>query len=284
MQRLTGVDPSQRQAGGDRPESGAAAIVLAGDRQRPDAVATAADTPCKAMAPVAGRPMVERVSDALWASGWIDQALLCGPPREMLSASPTIERSLSDGWLAWLPEASSPAAGALAGLDTLNRPRSVLVTTGDHALLTPEMVSGFMAQATRQPWDAAVAVVPRQLITACYADAHPTATRLRDGPICSCNLFALLSPRGRALVERWRHVEQHRKHPIRTVAAAVGIRSLRDYMMGRLTLSMALERLSQRLGVTVGAVVLPYAAAGLDVDTVADWRLASTIAEGRPSA
>jgi hypothetical protein len=55
-------------------------------------------------------------------------------------------------------------------------------------------------------------------------------------------------------------------------------------MMGRLTLSMALERLSQRLGVTVGAVVLPYAAAGLDVDTVADWRLASTIAEGRPSA
>ncbi len=280
MPVVTGIDPSRPQSDPGLPDDRMTAIILAGDRRRPDAVATAAGTPCKAMAPVGGRPMVARVTEALWASGWIDQSLLCGPPREMLQSSPALEDSLSTDCSSWLPEASSPAAGVLAGLDTLPRPQPVLITTGDHALLTAEMVSGFLGNAAQRPWDAAIAVVPRQLITACYPTAQPTGTRLQGGAVCGCNLFALLSPRSRALVERWRHLEQHRKHPLRAVAGAIGMRSLIDYGMGRLTLASALERLSNRLGLSVGAVVMPYASAGLDVDSVADWQLASAIAEG----
>ena len=42
----------------------------------------------------------------------------------------------------------------------------------------------------------------------------------------------------------------------------------------------ALGRLSARLGCTAGAVVLPYAEAAVDVDTVADWQDAERIAGG----
>jgi hypothetical protein len=81
-------------------------------------------------------------------------------------------------------------------------------------------------------------------------------------------------------VDLWAGLEQRRKHPWRTIAGTVGPRSLIDYALGRLSLHTVLERLSRRLGVRVGAVLLPYAAAGLDVDTVADWELADRIARG----
>lgn len=281
MRYLTAVDPAWPFPRGTGEDAATAdAVVLAGDRHSPDPVATAAGTTCKVTAPVAGQPMLERVTSALSASGVVAKVLLCGPGTEALHEAPAIERDLAGPWLDRIDASSSPSASALAALEARPHRRPVLVTTGDHALLTAEMVAAFTAAADDQAWDAAVALAPYHLVHGRYPEARPTATRFRHGAACGCNLFSLRTPDSRRLIELWARLEQRRKHPWRTIAGAVGARSLADYALGRLTIERALERLSCRLGIRVGAVMLPFAAAGLDVDTVADWQLADRIARG----
>ena len=48
--------------------------------------------------------------------------------------------------------------------------------------------------------------------------------------------------------------------------------------MGRLSLAEALKRVSRRLGLTAGAVIMPFAEAAVDVDSVEDWKLVERIA------
>ncbi|HCW90552.1 MAG TPA: MobA-like NTP transferase domain containing protein, partial [Marinobacter sp.] len=60
------------------------ALVLAADRHENDPVAVDAGVPCKALAPVAGVPMLQRVLDAISASDRIRRITLVGPPRKWL--------------------------------------------------------------------------------------------------------------------------------------------------------------------------------------------------------
>ncbi|MDN5871788.1 MAG: MobA-like NTP transferase domain containing protein, partial [Nitrococcus sp.] len=48
-----------------------------------------------------------------------------------------------------------------------------------------------------------------------------------------------------------------------------------------LTLEQALQQLSRRLEMRVGAVILPYPEAAVDVDTPADWHLAEAVLSAR---
>jgi hypothetical protein len=49
------------------------------------------------------------------------------------------------------------------------------------------------------------------------------------------------------------------------------------YLMGRLSLTDALDRISRRLGFKAGAVILPFAEAAVDVDSVNDLELVEKI-------
>jgi hypothetical protein len=101
-------------------------------------------------------------------------------------------------------------------------------------------------------------------------------TRLSDDGYCGCNLFALLSPRARAAVEFWTRIEHDRKKPMRVVAA-LGWSGIALYAIGRLSLTGALSRLSKKLGIRVGGVIMPFAEAAIDVDTPADLELVRNI-------
>jgi len=54
------------------------------------------------------------------------------------------------------------------------------------------------------------------------------------------------------------------------------------YLLGRLSLPDALGHISGRMGVRVGAVLLPFPEAAVDVDTVEDWRFAESLAAADP--
>ena len=139
------------------------------------------------------------------------------------------------------------------------------------------MVTDFCRQARSRGGDVAVAVARRQTVLAAYPGTRRTAYRFRDGSYCSCNLFAFLTPASRQVPQFWRRVEAQRKHPLRVIRI-LGWTTVLRYLLGRLTLDGALGLLSARLGCTAGAVVLPYAEAAIDVDTVADWQDAGRIA------
>ncbi len=102
-----------------------------------------------------------------------------------------------------------------------------------------------------------------------------TVIRLQDSAYCGCNLFAFMTPAARQVADYWRRVERQRKKPLRVVGA-VGWLAVLRFLLGRLSLEEALERLSRRVGVRVGAVLLPFPEAAVDVDTTADWKFAAS--------
>ena len=246
------------------------AVVLAADRNPGDPVARAAGSCCKALAPVGGIPMVQRVIGALDESREVDGKVLCGPPESMLDGNGDFNRWLRVQDVRWLPPEDTPSSSALAAMASIAPHVPVLLTTADHALLNAAIVDFFCREARRSGCDALVGLTRHGLVIEAFPGIRRTVLRLRDDAYCGCNLFAFLTPAARTLADYWRRVERQRKKPLRVVGALGWVAVLR-FLLRRLTLDEALERLSRRLGVRLGAVMLPFPEAAVDVDTMADW-------------
>lgn len=254
-----------------------AAIILAADREPHNPVAAAAGVSCKSMAPVAGTPMLFRVIEALAASGHIASQTLCGPPRPILERESALQQYVASGRVGWLESQASPSLSAFHAMASLPADVPLLLTTSDHALLAPEIVDHFCAEAGRTGFDVAAGVVRRETVTAAYPDTRRTAYRFRDGEYCSCNLFAFMTPRSRQVPQFWRRIEQQRKNPVKVINI-LGWMTVVRYLLGTLTLPQVLARLSRRLGCSAGVVVLPFPEASIDVDSADDWRYVERLA------
>jgi CTP:molybdopterin cytidylyltransferase MocA len=253
------------------------AIVLAADRGRDDPVAAAAGVAAKCLTPIAGVPMVVRVIHALQESECVDAILLCGPTAELLQTSPELRQMVDGKRVRWMGPLGTPTASAAAALGAFPEAQPVLLTTGDHPLLRPDMVRHFLDQASAGGFDVAVALAPHGLVQHAYPRTRRTALKFSDGHYCGCNLFAFLTPRGRGMVPLWKKVEDHRKQPIRVVGL-VGWVAMLLYALGILSLAGAMRRISRQTGLAAGAVIMPFPEAAIDVDSRADLDLAREIA------
>ena len=256
------------------------AIVLAGDRSRHDPVATAAGVAAKCLTPIGGTPMVVRVVRALTQSACVNGILLCGPAKATLDSAPEL-RALVDGGVRWVAPQATPSRSAAAAFANLGNALPVLVTTGDHALLSPEMVRHFLAAAAKSGADVAVALAPHELVRASHPGTRRTVLKFSDGHYCGCNLFAFLTPRGREMARLWQQVEDERKKPIRVIGF-VGWLAMARYALGVLSLGAALRRISRKTGIAAAVVQMPFAEAAIDVDTVADLELVRAIVARAP--
>ncbi len=252
------------------------AIVLAADRGRDDPVALAAGVAAKCLTPIAGSPMVARVVHALEHSARVGTIMLCGPPAQTLRESPDLSRMVSEGRVRWIAPEATPATSAAVALAGLPEDVPVLLTTGDHALLSPDMVRHFLDEASAMGGDVAVALAPHELVQRTHPRTRRTVLKFSDGHYCGCNLFVFLSPRGRAMAQLWKRVEGERKKPIRVIGL-IGWGAMARYALGQLSLAGAMQRISRQTGVAAGVVILPFAEAAIDVDSVADLELVRAI-------
>jgi hypothetical protein len=165
-------------------------------------------------------------------------------------------------------------------MQSLTDSTPVLVTTADHALLTAEMVDYFCSGARQSDKDVVVGLALLESVTAKYPETKRTAIPLADGSYCSCNLFGFLTTEARSAAHFWRRVESQRKKTLRVVAG-FGWLNLLLYLLKRPSLAQGLERISQRIGIRAGAVLLPFPEAAVDVDTLSDWKLVESILAGR---
>ena len=120
-------------------------------------------------------------------------------------------------------------------------------------------------------------LVQYDTVSRAYPEVKRTVLRFKDRGLCSCNLFAIMNREGRQLVSFWRKVEQSRKKPAKMLAGVLGIGAVVMYLFNALSLERALKTVSRRLGVRVKPVILPFARAGIDVDTVKDKLLVEKI-------
>ncbi|MCR0981083.1 NTP transferase domain-containing protein [Roseomonas populi] len=233
------------------------ALVLAGQRRGTDPMAAAAGVSHKALLPVAGVPMLLRVLAALRGAPGIGRVVVSiEEPGRALAGLAGLDGVILR------PSASSPARSAAAVFEEFGAP--LLVTTADHALLTPDMVEHVLRAAP--PGASAVAALARrERILAEFPDTRRTWLRFRDGAFSGCNLFLLARPEAARVLEFWQRLEAQRKRPL-TMARMLGLGPLLSYALGRMTLRGGLDALGARCRAPVAVVEMPFGAAAVDVD------------------
>jgi hypothetical protein len=154
----------------------------------------------------------------------------------------------------------------------------ILVTTADHALLTPEMVADFLAKAAGA--DVAIGIVSRDALMKRLPQTQRTWLKFRGGAYSGANLFLLGTPKVRSTIELWRSNEQNRKKAWRMLLT-VGLFAGLGALFRLRTLQQTLDSVGRKLNLNIRAVELSDPLAAVDVDKPADHELVTAILEGR---
>jgi len=228
----------------------------------------------KCVLPVAGVPMLRRVADALRDS------------QSIASISVSIETAeVARSALGKTSNITIVASESSAPLSTIAAIRKnpafpVLITTADHALLTPEMIDYFCEQSELNGADFSAGLARAEIILAAYPQSIRTFFKFGKDRISGCNLFAVRTEKGLRILDKWKYLESARKKPWRLVAA-FGPLALFRFLLGTLSLDDVFRIVSKRLGLTAKPILLPFAEAAIDVDKPSDLELAEAILKQR---
>ena len=253
--------------------SGVTAVVLAGSRPGIDPFAQAYGTDLKALSPVGGKPMVVRPVEALRASQMVDRIKVLAQQVERLSGVLP-----NDPRISAYPSGDTIAATLEKMCVDPATQWPILVTTADHALLTPEMVDDFLVKA--EGADIAIGLVSQEALLKRLPETKRTWLRFRGGAYSGANLFLLGSPKVRSTLELWRSNEQNRKKAWRMLFT-LGLTGFLGAVLRLRTLQQTLDRVGRKLGLSIRAVELSDPLAAVDVDKPADHELVTAILEGR---
>jgi CTP:molybdopterin cytidylyltransferase MocA len=245
------------------------ALVLAGRRSSGDAVADSSGLRHRALLPIAGTPMLERVITALLGSDAFSSISVSSDDPDLLRATPMLSALSGAGRLHFHRSGSSPATSVADFFENRDGNAAVFVTTGDHPLLTAEIVGYFVDRAAVSSADFLVGLVPATVYRERFPDQPRTFIPLRGEKYSGANLFYLRTSRASSVARFWTRAEAHRKKPWKLVSV-FGAATLVQFLLGRLDLAAALVRASAIIGASVEAIQLPFAEAALDVDKEAD--------------
>lgn len=259
------------------------ALVLAGSRGTGCPVAALGNVSHKALLPVHGKPMVERVVETLASLKEISRIAIVIEDPDLLRELPGLEPFFAKGILQTLAAKPSPAQSALYGFEQLGAAREgpILMTTADNCLLTPDILTHFL-KALKEGADVTAAIAKTDMVTAAYPDARRTRLRFLDGSQGGCNLFAFQTPEAQRIIGFWRMIEENRKSPL-TMLRKLGVMTAARYLTNTLTLSQAVAKLGKRTGTRLATVDMPFPEAAIDIDTPQDFYLVERILTARES-
>jgi GTP:adenosylcobinamide-phosphate guanylyltransferase len=256
--------------------AGLRALVLAGRRGATDALAGERGSTHRALLEVGGIPMLLRVVRTLRAAPSVARIAVSIDDPRALDDVPELKATVAAGDLDVHVSLDSPSRSVADALESREGDESLLVTTADHALLTVEIVEHFAAVCAESDADVLVGVVAGSLLRERYPETTRTYLRLRGEAWSGANLFCFRGERARRAAAFWVRAERHRKRPWRLVSA-FGPSALLLFLLRRLDLDAALERVSHAIGALVRPVRLPFAEAAIDVDRATDLALAERI-------
>lgn len=251
------------------------AIVLAGQRPGPDRVAAPFGLRTKALAPVLGRPMIDRVLEVLQASPHIASVIIAEDASlDPLSSTPGVAAALADRFAVVTPSFPKISESVEKTIEAQGADATYLITTADNPLLTTAMIDDFLAGVSDA--DIAIGMADKPVIEAKYPDIPRTYYRFSDAAISGANLFYVSGAEGLKAIRFWAYMEQHRKNPLR-LFAKFGLGNLALMATRSLTLAAAFERASRKIGCRINPVLLPHAEAAIDVDKPIDLLIAEAI-------
>jgi molybdopterin-guanine dinucleotide biosynthesis protein A len=239
------------------------AIILAGGRSGPeDPLFDLTRGGFKSLLPIAGKPMVQWILDALGQSSLIEQIVLVGLPENTplhsekpLTITPdqgSIIQNIKAGAEALLQLQRSPDAYALA-------------ISADIPAITSECIEWLAHTVAQSQQDLFYCVVERKVMEARFPGSRRSYINLKGVEVCGGDMNAVRlgeAVREHELVEQ---LTASRKNALKQ-ASIIGFGILLKLLMRQLSLEEAEKRITRRLGINGRVIVNPYAEIGMDVD------------------
>ena len=253
-------------------------LVLAASRGTLDPLAQAGGVSHKCFIDIAGQPMLRRVVEGVMGSGRIGRTIVAIEPESIEEAKAILAGLPGAETIEYVEsrENIGSSVSAIASPELL----PLVITTGDNALHTAEMVRFFCDALDSVSADGALGLTPAHFILEKYPEGNRAFHRFRDGAFSSCNLYALLTPRALAAPRVFNSGGQFGKKPKRLIGA-FGLWAFLLYKSRLFSLRTVLKALSRTIGLETAPVVMPFAEGPIDVDRMQDWQLANRIVVAR---
>ena len=256
-------------------------LVLAASRGTLDPLAQAGGVSHKCFIDIAGQPMLRRVVSAVMASGRIGRTIVAIEPESIAEAKEILAGLPGADTIEYV--ASRENIGSSVAAVATPELLPLVITTGDNALHTPELVRYFCDALDEVKEDGALGLTPAEYILAKYPEGNRAFHRFRDGAFSSCNIYALLTPKSLEAPRVFNSGGQFGKKPRRLIGA-FGLFAFLLYKSRLFTLKTVLKALSRTVGVSTAPVLIPFAEGPIDVDRMQDWELANRIIREREAA
>lgn len=222
------------------------------------------------MIDIGGKPMVQRVLDALSAAEKITRVMITGLPPEtdLVCKHP----------LLLLPDMGDMISNIQYAAREIQRidPEAgfTLLLSGDIPLLRGEIINWMLCQVDETAdTDLYFSLIERSLMESEYPQAKRSYTRLKNAAFCSGDMHGF---RLKSLSEEnplWKRLVESRKSRLRQ-ASVLGYDTLFFLMLRQLTLEDAEATVCNRLGIKGKAVLSPYPEIGLHVTKPAHLEIA----------
>ncbi len=240
-------------------------IILAGATTK-GSLKERVSTDFEALIPIAGKPMVEYVVEALKQTGRINSIVIVGPTDEL---SPLFH----DGDIHLVPNGSSIDENVFRGVEYLNQDGWVLVVSSDIPLLTPEAVNDFLDNCEGEA-DFYYPIVTRDSVERAFGDIKRTYVNVYEGMFTGGNILLSRSEIIQKSLEKGRELINLRKSPLK-LAGVLGFGFLLKFVTRSLKIAEAERVVSRLLEVQGRAVITGFPEIGVDVDKPEDLEIVS---------
>ena len=184
------------------------AIVLAASRGTSDSMAQSYGVLHKCTIEIGGQAMISHVVAALQDSSRVSSIAISTETESVYARALDVQRRS----VVHVPSQSSAPSSALYAAIT-HGTFPILVTTGDHALLTAEMVQHVCDTSVELAADFTVGLASDHVIQDAYPETKRTFFRFGHDRVSGCNLFTIHNAAGLKVLERWQSLERNRKQP-----------------------------------------------------------------------
>ncbi len=225
--------------------------------------------PFKGVVPVAGKPMIEWVVDALRSSRYINEIAVVVPTAENLG-------SWADKVDKLVIQDSSFIGNAVAGMSALNSGLHVFCATGDLPALTAEAIDDFITRSLDSGAGATYPLVKREDVLEQFPGSERTFVTVDRQQVTGGNCM-LLAP---SVLERNQEIGQRLFDTRKSVAAmarVVGFRFVVRLATRRVRVVDVERKMEELLGVPCCAIYTSYASIGADIDKPVDVIVAERI-------
>lgn len=215
----------------------------------------------KALLPIAGKPMIQWVLEALENATQIDTVVVVGAtlPEEVLTSKVQAD----------IPNQGDMLSNILAGMHKVleldSSAHHVVLVSSDIPAITGAMVDWLVQTTMQTDEDVYYTVIERRVMEAKYPQSRRSYTRLKDIEVCGGDMNVVRATLAADNQEMWKRIIAARKNVFKQ-AALIGIDTLLLLLVRQITLEKAVRTVAARMKITGRAIVCPYAEIGMDID------------------